>query len=78
MTLGEKIKELRKGTNITQEDNAKINSLLVESISSYETIKGLNLENHFQNKINKLYLHSINNNLTFAKLSNLEAFFLYT
>lgn len=61
---------IKNMTNINQEDNAKINSLLVESISSYETIKGLNLENYFQNKINKLYLTSINNSINFSKLFN--------
>ena len=63
-------------TNIVQEDNSKINSLLVESISSYETIKGLNLEKSFQNKINKLYLNSINNNLNFTKIINSQELFL--
>ena len=63
-------------TNIIQEDNSNINSILVESISSYETIKGLNLEKHFQNKINKLYLNSINNNLTFNKIINMQELFL--
>ena len=62
-------------TNINQEDNSKINSLLVESISSYETIKGLNLENTFQNKINKLYLNSINNNLNLSKIINTQELF---
>jgi ATP-binding cassette subfamily B protein len=62
-------------TNIIQEDNSQINSLLVESISSYETIKGLNLEKNFQNKINKLYLNSINNNLNFTKLINIQELF---
>ena len=63
---------IKNMTNIIQEDNAKINSTLVESISSYETIKGLNLEKIFQKKINKLYLNSINNNLIFTKISNIE------
>ena len=63
-------------TNIIQEDNSKINSILVESISSYETIKGLNLEKSFQNKINKLYLNSINNNLNFTKITNTQELFL--
>ena len=62
-------------TNITQEDNAKINSLLVESISGYETIKGLNLESTFKRKINKLYLNSINNNLNFSKIINIQELF---
>ena len=66
---------IKNMTNITQEDNAKINSLLVESISSYETIKGLNLEKLFQRKINKLYLSSINNNLNFSKIMNIQDLF---
>jgi len=63
-------------TNIIQEDNSKINSLLVESISSYETIKGLNLEKHFQNKINKLYLNNIDNNLHYTKIINIQELLL--
>ena len=66
---------IKNMTNINQEDNSKINSLLVESIGSYETIKGLNLENTFQNKINKLYLNSINNNLNFSKIINIQELF---
>ena len=62
-------------TNITQEDNANINSLLVESISGYETIKGLNLESTFIKKINKLYLNSINNSLIFSKIINIQELF---
>lgn len=67
---------IKNMTNIIQEDNSKINSLLVESISSYETIKGLNLEKIFQKKINKLYLNSINNNLNFTKLINTQESFV--
>ena len=63
---------IKNMTNINQEDSAKINSLLVESISGYETIKGLNLEKTFQKKINKLYLNSINNNLIFSRIINLQ------
>ena len=59
-------------TNNIQEENAKVNSLLVESISSYETIKGLNLENNFKNKINKQYLKVINSNLSLTKIINTE------
>ena len=55
---------IKKMTDINQENHSKINSQLVESISSYETIKGLNLEKIFQHKINKLYLNSIINNLS--------------
>jgi len=69
-------KSIKDMTNIIQEDNSKINSLLVESISSYETIKGLNIEKIFQKKINNLYLNSINNNLNFNKLINTQELFL--
>ena len=63
---------IKEVTNSIQEDSAKVNSLLVESISSYETIKGLNLENKFKNKINKQYLKTINNNLELTKIINNE------
>ena len=58
---------IKNETNYLQEDNAKVNSLLVESINGYETIKGLNLENRFKNKINKNYLNMINSNLALTK-----------
>lgn len=61
-------------TSNLQETNAKVNSLLVESISSYETIKGLSLEGKFKNKINYSYLKFISSNLIIEKLSNQEAF----
>ena len=63
---------IKKYTNIMQENNAKVNSFLVESISSYNTIKGLNLEKEFINKINKQYLYLINDNCSFAKITNFE------
>ena len=63
---------IKEVTNSIQEDSAKVNSLLVESISSYETIKGLNLENKFKNKINKQYLKTINDNLELTKIINNE------
>lgn len=66
---------IKNMTNITQEDNAKINSMLVETITTYETVKGLNLEKYFQNKINKSYLNSINNNLNFTRILNIQELF---
>lgn len=60
-------KYIKDMTNEIQENNAKVNSLLVESISSYETIKGLNLEERFKNKINLKYLDAINSNLNLTK-----------
>ena len=60
-------KHIKNMTNNIQENSAKVNSLLVESISSYETIKGLNLEERFKNKINFKYLDAINSNLDLTK-----------
>lgn len=59
-------------TNDIQEENAKVNSLLVESISSYETIKGLHLEETFAKKINKKYLKNINKNIFLNRVVNSE------
>ena len=65
-------KSIQNLTNTIQEDSGKVNSLLVESISSYETIKGLNLETIFKNKINKQYLNTINNNLILTRQINTQ------
>lgn len=61
---------INKMTNITQEDSAQVNSLLVETISSYETIKGLNLECIFSKKNTQLYLKNIDDNINFMRLLN--------
>jgi len=61
---------VRNMTDITQEDSALVNSLLVETIQGYEMVKGLNLEHNFNKKINKLYLKWIDNNISFMKLLN--------
>lgn len=61
---------INKMTNITQEDSAQVNSLLVETISSYETIKGLNLEYIFNKKNTQLYLKNIDDNINFMRLLN--------
>ena len=58
---------IKNETDNLQNDNAKVNSLLVESIAGYETIKGLTLENFFKNKIDKNYLNMINSNLALTK-----------
>lgn len=57
-------------TDIIQEDNSKFNSLLVESINNYSTVKGLSLENYFCQKINKLYFNSVRDNLYFYRNMN--------
>ena len=63
---------IQKMTNDIQVNSAKVNSLLTESLNSYQTIKGLNLENNFINKINKSYLRMISSNFNLNKLVNNE------
>lgn len=61
---------IKNMTNINQENSAALNSLMVESLNGYETIKGLNLENTFLKKLNILYLKLVKNNLSLNKLLN--------
>jgi len=60
--------------NINQENNAKINSLFVEAISSFETIKALNIEGIMQKKMEKIYSKSLLNMIEYEKIVNLENF----
>ena len=60
----------KKFTFLNQEKSAYLNSSLVESISSYETIKGLNMETYFKDKIANNYLEVTNNNLLLSKKVN--------
>ncbi len=62
----------KKMTNINQENSAKVSSLLVELISSFETIKALNIEKKMQVKMKKLYLNFIDNMVSYDKMVNLE------
>ena len=61
---------IKRITNVSQENNAILNSFLVESISGYETIKGLSLETTFLKKLNHLYIKSSNINFSFNKIMN--------
>lgn len=61
---------IKNMTNINQENSANLNSLMVESLNGYETIKGLNLESTFLKKLNILYLKLVKNNLSLNKLLN--------
>ena len=63
---------LKKYTNINQENNAKINSLMIETINGYETIKNLNLESKINEKMTSLYVKSLNNMFTYDSINNLE------
>jgi len=65
---------LRKLTNISQENNAAVNSFFVESISGFETIKGLNMEGIMYEKFEKLYTKQLNTNSFFENINNIEIF----
>ncbi len=63
---------IRKFTNLNQENNAKLNSFLVENISGYETIKGLHIESIIQKKFSKMYSNFLETNLFYERVINLE------
>ena len=67
-------KVIEKTTRDIQMSSALFNSFLVESISSYGTIKGLSLEESFINKNNKLFTKNILNNQLLNKYHNQENF----
>ncbi|MBR7042438.1 MAG: ATP-binding cassette domain-containing protein, partial [Bacilli bacterium] len=61
-------------TEDIQERSAKTNSLLVESLTGYASIKGLNLEDNFIHKINGSYLDLTYDNLCLIKINNISSF----
>ena len=65
---------VKKYTNIFQENNALINSKLVEDISGFETIKNLNVESIMNEQMEKLYVSSLNDVFIYDCLSNWEVF----
>ena len=65
---------VKKYTNIFQENNALINSKLVEDIGGFETIKNLNVESIMNEQMEKLYVSSLNDVFIYDCLSNWEVF----
>ena len=63
---------LKKYTNINQENNALINSNMIEYINSYETIKNLNIEGKINDKIDSQYAECLNDNVKYQKIINNE------
>lgn len=57
-----------------QEDNAILSTFLVETISSFETIKGISLEPIMTTKLEKLAINNIINKSKFIKLLHLQTF----
>ena len=46
---------LKKNINILKEEDASYNSLLIETLNAFETIKGINIEKYIESKLNKKY-----------------------
>lgn len=64
----------KKMIAINQENNAKLNSLMIESISGFETIKGLNLEREFSYKVENEYMKMLDGVVYLNRISNMEMF----
>lgn len=65
---------LNNYTNINQENSAKLNSFLIESITGFETIKNINLESIVYDKLENIYIKALNDNYQYNNICNLEMF----
>ncbi|MGN1311807.1 MAG: peptidase domain-containing ABC transporter [Bacilli bacterium] len=63
-------KTIKKYTTQSQKNIALINSAIVESVSSFETIKGLNIEDNIIYKFSQNYSKALNTNYNLEKLNN--------
>ena len=66
---------IKRYTKIVQGNTAKINSFLVETINSFETIKGISIENNMRNNFEQLYLNSSNMVVKYNNIIALEKLF---
>lgn len=65
---------IKKLTTICQEKTANVNSLLVETISGFESIKELNYHQGIEKKMEKTYIDALEKTVALDKISNIEAF----
>lgn len=65
---------LRKYTKDIQENNSLLNNFLVESISSFETIKGLNIENIMARRLEKISINNIETVSKYEHILSIEKF----
>ena len=63
-------KTIKKYTIQSQKNIALINSAIVESVSSFETIKGLNIEDNMIYKFSQKYSKALNTHYNLEKLNN--------
>ena len=57
-------------TKYVQEGNARVNSNIIEIISSFETVKGLHIENNILRKFSYIYSNYLNRVYSSEKISN--------
>ena len=65
---------LKRYTEMSQNNSAKLNSYLIETISGFETIKNMHLESVVNCRIEELYLKSLNDSFQYDNIGNLELF----
>ena len=65
---------LKRCTEISQEDSAKLNSYLIETISGYETVKNIHLESIVKSRLDHLYITSLHHHFIYENFGNLELF----
>lgn len=66
---------IKKLTHIQQENNAQINSKLVEYISGFESIKNLNNESKINLDMEKNYISCLNDSCTYSYVNCYKMFF---
>ncbi len=66
---------MKKQIQFMQEKNARLNSCLVETVASYETVKGLHLEQDFSGQLEREYLHLLDNHYRYQLLNSKTALF---
>ncbi|MGM9882418.1 MAG: peptidase domain-containing ABC transporter [Bacilli bacterium] len=62
------VKEL---TKIVMEDNSSLNNTIIESVSSFETVKGLNIEDNTILNFSKSYSNLLNSSYELEKINNI-------
>ena len=59
---------------MNQNNTAKVNSYLIESINGFETIKNMNMEESANDRMEKFYVNALNDSFNYDNISNLELF----
>lgn len=65
---------IKRNTILNQENVALINNTILESISSFETVKGLNIEDNIIYKFSKVYSKTLNSLFYSEKVNNIILF----